>query len=224
MQSSVPSPGIFKARKGDAEATYRSLDTWTKNMSRYFTLTKSRDQAGAAVEHTEQEKMALALLIGGQGLEDLFRYTGKVVVDEPAAGTDPAQSTYTAAIAATKLDLQGQVNPAAIVHELYTMQQGDMLFSEYLSKVIKISQKVKLDEMTWEKAAMYTMVINTSSDRLRSKALAEQMDFTQFIEFGLSYFIIKNLDRNSFGNGRFASSKAASTTPSPSVYLSCLYK
>ena len=146
------------------------------------------------------------------------------MVDEPAAGTDPAQSTYTAAIAATKLDLQGQVNPAAIVHELYTMQQGDMLFSEYLSKVIKISQKVKLDEMTWEKAAMYTMVINTSSDRLRSKALAEQMDFTQFIEFGLSYFIIKNLDRNSFGNGRFASSKAASTTPSPSVYLSCLYK
>ena len=31
--------------------------------------------------------MALALLVRGKGLEDLFRYTGKVVVDEAVAGT-----------------------------------------------------------------------------------------------------------------------------------------
>ena len=34
---------------------------------------------------------------------------------------------------------------------------------------------------------MYAMTINTSSDRLRRKALAEQMDFASFRELGLAY-------------------------------------
>ena len=59
------------------------------------------------MDHTETEKMALALLIGGQGLEDLFKYTGKVVVEEKVEATDLAQSTYTAALAATKAALTG---------------------------------------------------------------------------------------------------------------------
>ena len=95
MQNNIPTPGTFKARKGDSEATLRIFDTWTKNMGRYFQLTKPRDQAGATVDHSEGEKMALALLIGGQGLDDLFKYTGKVVVEEKVAATDPAQATYT---------------------------------------------------------------------------------------------------------------------------------
>ena len=187
MQHNIPTPGLFKARKGDAEATLRLFDTWTKNMGRYFQLTKPRNQAGAPVDHTETEKMALALLIGGQGLEDLLKYTGKVVVEEKIEADDPAQSTYTAALTATKAALTGQVNPAALVHELFTMQQKDMLFSEYMPKVLKVAQKLKWQEMTYEKAAMYAMTINTSSDRLRRKALAEQMEFARFRELGLAY-------------------------------------
>ena len=110
MQHNIPTPCLFKARKGDAEATLRLFDTWTKNMGRYFQLTKPRNQAGAPVDHTETEKMALALLIGGQGLEDLLKYTGKVVVEEKIEAADPAQSTYTAALTATKAALRGQVN------------------------------------------------------------------------------------------------------------------
>ena len=34
---------------------------------------------------------------------------------------------------------------------------------------------------------MYSMIIITSSDRLRRKALAEQMDFAKFRELGLAY-------------------------------------
>ena len=115
MQHNIPTPGLFKARKGDSEATLRLFDTWTKNMGRYLLFTERTDQAGASVEHTEKQKMSLALLIGGQGLEDLFKYTGKVVVEEKVDATDPAQSTYTAALTATKAALSGQVNPAALV-------------------------------------------------------------------------------------------------------------
>ena len=32
MMGVIPTPGLIKARKGDAEATLRLLDTWTKNM------------------------------------------------------------------------------------------------------------------------------------------------------------------------------------------------
>ena len=67
MQHNIPTPGLFKARKGDAEATLRLFDTWTKNMGRYLLFTERTDQAGAAVGHTEKQKMSLALLIGGQG-------------------------------------------------------------------------------------------------------------------------------------------------------------
>ena len=74
-----------------------------------------------------------------------------------------------------------------MVHELFTLQQNDTLFSEYMPKVMKVAQKLKWQEMTWEKAAMYSMIINTSSDRLRRKALAEQMDFAKFRELGLAY-------------------------------------
>ena len=91
MQHNIPTPGLFKARKGDAEATLSLFDTWTKNMGRYFQLTKPRNQAGTAVNHSEEEKMALALLIGGQGLEDLFKFTGKVVVEEKMVETDPVR-------------------------------------------------------------------------------------------------------------------------------------
>ena len=67
------------------------------------------------------------------------------------------------------------------------MQQKDMLFSEYMPKVLKVAQKLKWQEMTWEKAAMYAMNINISSDRLRRKALAEQMDFARFRDLGIAY-------------------------------------
>jgi hypothetical protein len=52
MQNNIPTPGTFKARKGDSEATLRVFDTWTKKMGRYFQLTKPRDQAGATVDHS----------------------------------------------------------------------------------------------------------------------------------------------------------------------------
>ena len=68
--------------------------------------------------------------------------------------------------------------------EVFTMLQKDMLFSEYMPKVLKVAQKLKWQEMTWEMAAMYAMNINTSSDKLRRKALAEQMDFARFRDLG----------------------------------------
>ena len=130
MQSNILTPGVFKAKNGESEATLRLLDTWTKNMGRYFQLTKPRNQAGAAIYHSEAEKMALALLIGVQGLENLFKYTGKVVVEEKMVETDLVQATYTPLSQQLKTALTGQVNPAALVHELFTMQQNDTLFSE----------------------------------------------------------------------------------------------
>ena len=56
-----------------------------------------------------------------------------------------------------------------------------------MQKVLKVAQKLKWQEMTWEKAAMYAMTINTSSDRLRRKTQAEQMGFARFRELGLTY-------------------------------------
>ena len=67
------------------------------------------------------------------------------------------------------------------------MQQKDMLFSEYMPKVLKVAQKLKWQEIMWEMAAMYAMNINTSLDKLRRKALAEQMEFARFRELGLAY-------------------------------------
>ena len=56
--------------------------------------------------------------------------------------------------------------------EVFTMLQKDMLFSEYMPKVLKVALKLKWQEMTWEKAVMYAMNINTSSDRLRNLGIA----------------------------------------------------
>ena len=66
-----------------------------KEHGRYFLLTKPRNHEGKAVDHTETEKMVLALMVGGQGLE------------------------------------------------MFTMLQKDMLFSEFMPKVLKVAQKLK---------------------------------------------------------------------------------
>ena len=68
--------------------------------------------------------MALALLIGGQGLEVLFKYKVMVVVEEKIEDTDHAQATYTAAIIANKAALTSQVNTAALVHKFFTTGGG----------------------------------------------------------------------------------------------------
>ena len=57
------------------------------------------------MNYSKAEKMALALLIGGQGLEVLFKYKVMVVVEEKIEDTDHAQATYTAAIIANKAAL-----------------------------------------------------------------------------------------------------------------------
>ena len=150
-------------------------------MQGHFTLTAHRNQSGATVQHTEKEKMKLALLVGGQELEDLFRFTAKVVVDE-----GDEQATYADAVQATKDALTGQVDEMALVYKMYTMKQGELMFSEYLTKVLKISQKINWDQMTCEKAAMCAMVINTSDEQFRQKALIEKMDYNVFRELGLS--------------------------------------
>ena len=110
MAMYAPSPGPFKAKDADPEATLEMFEDYLENMTRVFMLSRRINPAtGAKIEFDDAEKKAMLIVEGGQDMNDLFKHVGKVLTAD----------TYEQATTKIKDGLKRRGNRTSAVFKLF---------------------------------------------------------------------------------------------------------
>ena len=173
----IPAPAPFKPAWDDPEKNYLLFDTWVKQMRHYFRLTRNRNADGEPVEWPGEEMMSLALITGGQEIRTLF---------ETVAAQDVDDVEFEAAVTAARTALSARMNETSQVYNLNKMEQGDRSFGEWYPGVLEAAQRINWADYNSEMAAKNVMIFNCASEKLRKKAIAENLSYNDFIKTALA--------------------------------------
>ena len=77
--AAIASPGEFRVKDTDPEAVAAAFDRYVRRLENFFIVTRSRNQAGVAVDFDSDTKKSLLLTIGGDEMIKLYDFVGKVV-------------------------------------------------------------------------------------------------------------------------------------------------
>ena len=94
--------------------------------------------------------------------------------------------TFDQPITKIKAAMTGQTNQTSMRHKLFTkMEQGDKPFVAWWTEVKDQSEKCDFTAYNSEKACKDAIVYQTSSKKLRKKALTEDMDLEAIVKLGV---------------------------------------
>ena len=174
--AAIASPGEFRVKDTDPEAVAAAFDRYVRRLENFFIVTRSRNQAGVAVDFDSDTKKSLLLTIGGDEMIKLYDFVGKVA----------AVDDYATTIDKIKNGLVGQTNQAMQRYRLFRqLPQGEQSFNVWWKSV-----KEQADKCTWtgydgDQAAKDAIIFQTSNQKLRKKCLAEDLNFEDTIKTGL---------------------------------------
>ena len=177
MASYTPSPGNFKAKDADPEATLERFNDYVEKMEMVFMLARRiNPTTNAKVEFDDAEKKAMLKVEGGDDMMDLFRKSKAVDGD-----------TYAEAVARIKDSLTAKGNRTSAVFKLFNSnKQGSQSFDSWHQRVIKAAKLIDWTDYDWEKAAVDAMILQTSSTKLQQRAIQENVTCDELIALGTS--------------------------------------
>ena len=116
MATYMPSPGPFKGADTDPEATLELFEDYLAKMDKVYRLSRNFNPvSGLKVDWTSDEKKDLLIIEGGDEVNDLFKYVGKVL----------QRDTYEQAVEKVKAALKKRGNRTSAVFKLFnTHSQG----------------------------------------------------------------------------------------------------
>ena len=174
----APSPGPFKAKDADPEATLELFEDYLETMVRVFRLSRRINPAtGQKVDFDDDEKKDLLIVEGGQDMSDLFKHVGKV-----AAG-----DTYEAAVEKIRVGLKKRGNRTSAVFKLFNGHaQGKQSFDSWHREVAKAAKLIDWTGYGAEQAAVDAIVMQTSSVKLQQRAIQDNPTYDQLVNLGIS--------------------------------------
>ena len=177
MATYTPSPGVFKAKDADPEATLERFTDFVDKMKLVYMLARRINPAtGAKVEFDDPEKKAMLQIEGGDDMADLLRKC-KVVEGD----------TYQEAVDRVKAALKTRGNRTSAVFKLFNgHQQASRSFDAWHQDVIKAAKLIDWTGYDAEKAAADAIVLQTSSQKLQQRAIQENPDLDTLVTLGLS--------------------------------------
>merc|ERR1712237_191698 len=90
------------------------------------------------------------------------------------------------AIQKVRAALKGRENRSAAVYRLFTaLPQGKQTFNVWHRKILESARRVDWENYGFEKAAVDAVLIQTSSTKLRQKALQDNLDWNQLVDMGM---------------------------------------
>ena len=176
----VPTPAPFKPAWDNPEKNYQMFESWLRSMRHYLLLSRPRNQAGQPVNWPDEEKMSLAMIIGGPELRTLFMTVAGQVIEGNGA------VTFDVAATAASEALQGRMNETSQVYTLNKMEQGSQPFASWYPKVLEAAQRVDWQNYNAETAAKNVMIFNCNSEKLRMKAIAEDLNYNNFVRTAMA--------------------------------------
>ncbi len=169
--------GVFKGKEADPKTTRERLDRYLENIERLFVLNRRiNTQSGLTIEFTDEEKKNILCVEGGTEMQELFKHKGKVQNDD----------TYEDAVRKIKEALKKRENRSTGVYRLFTaLPQEKQTFDAWHKKILESAKRVEWDNYDYEKTAVDAILIQTSSTKLRQKALQENPTLNQLVDMGM---------------------------------------
>ena len=174
--NAITSIPTFSAVDADPGATLKRFDDYIKQMKLLFTLV-FRKADGTAYSPTDGEKKAMTLLKGGKDMHTLFDHVGSVTDGE----------TFEEAITKIRAQLTERTNKVVQRNMLLSnFPQGSKSFEKWSQEVSDAAKLIDYDNYDWKQAAVDAILLQTSSKKLRERALQENVDFNNLLKIGIA--------------------------------------
>ena len=172
------SPGVFKSKDAEPEATLELFEDYLKVMERVFRLSRRiHPTTGAKIAFDDAEKKDLIVVEGGEDMANLFEHTGKVL------DTD----TYEQAVEKIKAALRKRGNRTSAVFKLFNSHaQGDRSFESWYTEIYKAAKLIDWGDYDAKKAAVDAIITQTSSGKLQQRAIQENPSYEELVDLGIS--------------------------------------
>ena len=172
------SPGVFKSKDAEPEATLELFEDYLKVMERVFRLSRRiHPTTGAKIAFDEAEKKDLIVVEGGEDMANLFEHTGKVLETD----------TYEEAVEKIKAALRKRGNRTSAVFKLFNSHaQGDKSFESWHTEIYKAAKLIDWGDYNAKKAAVDAIITQTSSAKLQQRAIQENPSYEELVDLGIS--------------------------------------
>ena len=178
MATYMPSPGPFKGSDADPEATLELFEDYLEKMEKVYRLSRGYNPVtGVKVDWSSEEKKDLLLVEGGNEVNDLFKYVGKVLPGD----------TYQQAMDKVKVALKKRGNRTSAVFKLFnTHTQGSQSFDSRHKEIRKAAQLIDWTDYDADKAMVDAIVMQTSSTRLQQRSIQENPSYDEIMNLSIS--------------------------------------
>ena len=178
MATYMPSPGHFKGADADPEATLELFQDYLDKMEMIFRLSRSINPVtGQRVDWDNHEKKDMLVIEGGDEVQDLFKFVGKVLPGD----------TYAQAVEKIKTALRGRGNRTSAVFKLFhNHSQGSQSFDSWHKEIRKAAQLIDWTGYDADKATVDAIVMQTSSIKLQQRAIQENPTYDELVNLGIS--------------------------------------
>ena len=161
MASMYFDPGAFKCLDANPGGTLELFNKYTGRMSLVLELA-FRKADGNPYEPSDKEKKAMLLFRGGDDMKDLFQHVGAV----------ETKDTYDEALTKIRTGLQNCTNSVVQRNLLFAnFPQGTKSFEKWSTAISNASKLIDFTHYDWKQAAVDVMILQTSSPKLRERAL-----------------------------------------------------
>ena len=133
MATYMPSPGHFKGADADPEATLKLFQDYLAKMEMVFRLSRSINPVTGQRVDWDNNKKKDMLFKGGEEVQDLFKFVGKVLPGD----------TYDQAVETIKTALKGRGNRTSALFKLFhNHSQGSQSFDSWHKEIRKAAQLI----------------------------------------------------------------------------------
>ena len=169
-------PGLFRALDANPGGTLEAFNKYEERMKLVFELA-FRKADGTPYTPSDKEKKAMLLFRGGDDMRDLFDHVGHIDTED----------TYAETITKIRDALQSRTNSVVQRNMLLTSHpQGTKSFEKWSKEISDSAKLISYENYNWKQAAVDAILLQTSSQKLRERALQENVSYSELITLGIA--------------------------------------
>ena len=167
---------VFRTVEANPGATLKSFERYVERIKLMNQLV-FRKADGTPYSPTDVEKKAMLLFKGGDDMKSLFEYVGKV------EDTD----SFDEAVNKIRVGLQNRTNKVVQRNMLFTdFPQGSKSFERWSQEISAAAQLISYTDYDWKQATVDAILLQTTSPKLRERALQENTTYDALITMGIA--------------------------------------
>ena len=169
-------PGLFKSIDANPGGTLELFEKYIERMALIYELA-FRKADGTPYEPSDKEKKAMLLFRGGDDMKDLFQHVGGVT------DTD----TYNQTLKKIQDGLRNRTNSIVQRNLLFAnFPQGTKSFERWSKEVSNAAKLIDFRNYDWKQASVDAMLLQTTSTKLRERALQENITYDDLVKLGIA--------------------------------------